>query len=119
MNKIKESAAWQKCRGEETYDAGYPVKASDNFIDGYMAGAADALRSQWVKVEDALPISNHDVLVAYTDYMTSVKCIGIANYDDIDGKWYSADDGIYSSRHSISHWMPIPPFPEAGEEGEE
>ena len=101
--------AWCRYRNMEYVEGHVAPLPSDNFEKGYIMGATEALANQWRSVEDELPKENTDVLVAYTDHITGYyPCISIGNYDDIEGKWYSADDDVYVNRHSITHWMNIP-----------
>ncbi len=103
--------------GVGMYEKGTPATEED-MTWAFKAGAKWALSHQWVSVEDALPPNDNDVLVVYADLYTNAKCIGIANYDDDDSQWYSADDDVNESKRGISYWMPIPPLPEARKEGE-
>lgn len=111
----KIEAAWQRSRGELEYDPNYPVKASSNYADGYKAGAADALQSQWVSVEDALPENEEDVLaLAITSKNQGVGLARCCKYSNGKGIWYSED----INADYIRYWLPIPPLPEARKEGE-
>lgn len=111
MTKIEEriEAAWQKSRGEKEYTPGYPVKASSNFVVGYKAGTADALCSQWVCVEEALPKDDNDVLAI--SICGKSRKTGLARcWRNNNGsfKWYSED----INTDYIRFWMPIPKLPE-------
>lgn len=73
----------------------------------YLAGATDALASQWRSVKDELPPVDKDVLV-------SMGCgeFGVAWLSALSNgtcKWYSNDDTL--SLDNIKYWMPIPEPP--------
>jgi len=110
MTKIEEKI--DNAARYYAYNNGYRDDNRDRY-EAFKAGADFALRNQWVSVETALPELNHNVLVTYADHIiTGYECVGIANYDTVDGKWFSA-----LSRHNIKFWMPIPPLSGARKEG--
>ncbi len=91
-------------------------EAKQGFADAFIAGAKEALSSQWVNVDDEMPEPRHDVVVAYTDEWTNYfPCLAIGDYDNTEGKWYSNDDEVYRNRHIISHWLSIPEPPKTKE----
>ncbi len=78
----------------------------------YLIAVEETLSGQWRNVEDELPQYNNDVLVVYKSRFTDTLIFAIAQYDSIEGKWYSDEnDYFYSNRHNITHWMPIPKLP--------
>lgn len=112
MKKLEDriEAAWQKSRGEESYDSDYPVKASQNFIDGYLAGTKDSLANQWHSMKDEVPKTDGRYLTlfrvkeeqTYDKYM-----IEIAPWRN--GKYQGAYCmNVHFGQYIITHWMPIP-----------
>lgn len=77
--------------------------------DSYLHGWNEALRSQWVCVEERLPEYNQDVL-----FLTDIGMIMNGHYD---GNVWMQMDGVLSSSYSsinkcwsVIAWMPIPSF---------
>lgn len=104
-------AAWQSSRGVEEYDPGYPVKASQNFIDGYRAGIADALDGLWRSVDDELPDENEEVLCMMKSNNAIVGGFITKQWNDYP-KVATAPDFHFEDYggYECSHWMPIPPL---------
>ncbi len=63
----------------------------------YLAGATEALASQWVSVEERMPEIGELVVAAHIGFVT-------ATYDGED--WYDANDHLIRP----THWLPIPPL---------
>lgn len=74
--------------------------------DAYLAGATEALASQWVSVEDRLPESYEEVLT-YTVGAIDTNTVAYHDFED----WYTTD-GEHIRPH---YWLPIPPL-KGGEE---
>jgi len=100
-------AAWQKSRGEEPYDPNYPVKASQNFIDGYLAGAKEALANQWCSVEDGVP--QEDGLYITVTQQNETYFTELALWEN--GKYRGvAVYGVNRGFVKVTHWLSIPPL---------
>lgn len=69
--------------------------------NAYLAGATEALASQWVSVEDRLPKPYEEVLT-YT--VGAIDTNAVAYHDGED--WYTTD-GEHIRPH---YWLPIPPL---------
>ena len=69
----------------------------DTYEQAYLAGATEALASQWVSVEERLPEIGELVVAAHIGFVT-------ATYDGED--WYDANDHLIRP----THWLPIPPL---------
>lgn len=119
MEQEQIERAWQKSRGVEEYDPGYPVKASSNFADGFNAGAAYALSNQWRNFPtdkdgfgdaDAIDGLTLPIVVRYRDgYVFAV------NYDwGEESEWYQ-DILNHPDRFM---YMPIPALPQERKEEE-
>ena len=65
--------------------------------DAYLHGWDEALRSQWIKVEDAMPEKCKIVMVLHADIT-----VGVSEYH-CDNNWSNFEDDIIA-------WMPIPSF---------
>lgn len=74
--------------------------------DAFIAGATEALASQWVSVEDRLPESYEEVLT-YTVGAIDTNTVAYHDFED----WYTTD-GEHIRPH---YWLPIPPL-KGGEE---
>lgn len=103
-------AAWQKSRGEESYDPNNLVKASQNFIDGYLAGANDALANQWCSVNDETPKNEGRYLTllqvkqseTFDKFIIEIAPWRNGNYQG------SYCMNVYFGQYVVTHWMPIP-----------
>ena len=73
---------------------------AETAIRAYIAGATEALASQWRSVEDELPSNDADVLTS------DENGLHIASY--FNGEWYSCDDEF---TRNPQMWMPIPLSP--------
>lgn len=72
----------------------------------YLAGAKEALQSQWRSVEEKLPGIDEEVLVIFSQaYTPAHKEMAVAYTDGED--WYTID----GSHIRPSHWMRIPEPP--------
>lgn len=69
--------------------------------NAYLAGATEALASQWVNVEDRLPERHEEVL---TYRIGALNENAVAYHDG--AKWYTTD-GEHIRPH---YWLPIPPL---------
>lgn len=70
----------------------------------YQDGAQEALASQWVSVEDALPEDDEDVVLVYAyDPYSGSPYFDLAT---LDGEWYS----ISGMAIDVIKWMKIPPL---------
>jgi hypothetical protein len=58
---------------------------------------------QWVDVQDELPDDQEEVLVC------TLSKNGVRN---IDKGYYSIDCWIHRGKAKVTHWMPLPDFPE-------
>lgn len=79
------------------------------YYEDFIAGWDEALKSQWVKVEDRLPKENEKVFVLY-EYKGSIL-IGTDTYFGEDFyKMYQISDTWNFGGEKIIAWMPIPSF---------
>ena len=78
-----------------------PYFASKDIQQAYLAGATEALASQWVSVEDLLPEDDETVLT-----LSSYGPV-LAYYSKQDEMWFA-----YGNYGDITptHWLPIPPL---------
>jgi len=108
MTTIEEAieAVWQESRGERKYDPGYPVKASSNFADGFKAGAKWALSHQWVSVEKVVPPFDGRIILCRDTYWCALCIWNNDRFIDMSN----------NEEFVATHWMPIPPLPEARKE---
>ena len=83
-----------------------PYFDSKDIQQAYLAGATEALASQWVSVEDRLPESYEEVLT-YTVGAIDTNTVAYHDFED----WYTTD-GEHIRPH---YWLPIPPL-KGGEE---
>lgn len=72
-------------------------------IEDFEAGWDEALKHQWIRVDDRLPEDFEDVFVLF-NYNGRMQ-IHVSCYTG-SGKW------CYGNRSEILAWMPIPPFDE-------
>ena len=80
--------------------------SSGLILNAYIAGATEALASQWRSVDDELPEIDDVVFVTYPNLSTPLdKDMGVAYYDGED--WYTTDD----THIRPTHWMSIPTPP--------
>ena len=86
-------------------------EAKQFFEETYLAGATEALSSQWRSVEDELPEIDKEVVVIYSHALTP-SCIekAIAYFDGED--WYTTD----GTHIRPTHWMSIPELPKSESE---
>ena len=105
MKTIEEKA---KAYAENnTIQSAWLSECKKNVEKAYLAGATEALASQWRSVEDELPPVDKDVLVSmgYGEF-------GVAWLTSLSNgtcKWYSNDDTL--SLDNIKYWMSIPEPP--------
>lgn len=69
--------------------------------DAYLAGATEALASQWVSVEDRLP-KPHEEVLTYTIGAIDENTVAYHGGED----WYTIN-GEHIRPH---YWLPIPPL---------
>ena len=74
-----------------------PYFDSKDIQQAYLAGATEALASQWVSVEERMPEIGELVMAVHIGFVT-------ATYDGKD--WYDANDHLIRP----THWLPIPPL---------
>lgn len=68
--------------------------------------------SGWISVKDRLPEPFTDVL-GWRGYRAHVvRCAG--NYEGNGIGWTTSSNGLSFDIEKITHWMPLPPAPEAG-----
>lgn len=81
----------------------------------YLAGATEALASQWISVDDELPEEEQFVLVAI-ETNTNHRCAYAWYYilSDSTIRWYSYDDTFHLDK--ITHWMRIPEPPKPSDQ---
>ena len=119
MKNIKErmEAAWQKSRGEESYNSDYPVKASQNFTDGYCAGMKDALTNLWHNLEVETPAKDGDYITLLKSNKNNAEgCIIIEIAPWRNGVYQGSHYmGVYMGCTKATHWMPIPQINEIKE----
>lgn len=98
--------AWYKYRyGHEAEGDDWkhdPIKPSDNFEKGFIAGIGFALSNQWRSIEDELPEEDEDVLVYNPKDAFGGEYFAVAYYDGED--WYTTD-GVHIRP---THFMYIP-----------
>lgn len=92
----KQYAEYEYC-SERNDTPRYRIAQIHAAIGGYIAGWDEALKNQWVKVEDAMPEKCKIVIVLHSD-MT----VGVSEYH-CDNNWSNFEDDIIA-------WMPIPSF---------
>lgn len=83
---------------QEIYDRG--------FTDGYAEGKRDAMK--WISVEERLP-EDFDTKVVWTDR----GILYLATFTGL--RWY-ASGGDTIRDEEVTHWMPLPPPPEGGQD---
>lgn len=79
---------------------------SDNFRDGFKAGAEHAAR--WISVEGRLPEDNEPKLVYIADIGILPELSHTIAYYEKDA-WHFLDEYYYDCK--VSHWLPIPNKP--------
>lgn len=83
-----------------------PVKPSDNFEKGFMAGVSFREQSMWRSVEEELPEDDRLVLAHFSDVEPELS---YATAYHKDGAWNTPDDWYYDCK--IDFWRPITPPP--------
>lgn len=63
--------------------------------------------NEWISVKDGLPQVGKDVLVSTGTFV-------VQGYRDYDSKWKFSKDAL--SKHTITHWMPLPEPPKPEKE---
>lgn len=111
MSKSEEAMlqAWQEYRhgSDHEFDPNEPIKPSDNFERGFIAGQSFSLTHQWRSVEEELPEDMINVLVHCSDSDPDISdCIAYLK----NGIWCFMDDFYIGC--TVSHWMPIPSLPD-------
>lgn len=108
QEKAKEYADWlhkeveeyngSKCKPEDMYYRNGDIR------DAYQEGWDEALKNQWVKVEEKLPETYKDVLIVFikNKAIKVVKAIYIGG-----GLWIYGD---VMNINNVIAWMPIPSF---------
>lgn len=79
--------------------------------EAYEAGWDEALKIQWVSVNERMPEPNKDVLLLTDLGMVMNGCYDGNVWMQMDGYWGSAYSSIDKCWNVIA-WMPIPPFDE-------
>ncbi len=83
--------------------------------NAFKAGANFALSHQWVSVEDVLPEIDWKILTCRDIYLCRDSYwVALCIWDN--GRFIETSDGKV---FMATHWIPIPPLPEARKEGEE
>jgi len=96
-NSLHESGMYDKETPATPEDMEYAFKAGANF----------ALQNQWISVEDELPEIDNEVLFL-CEYGTFL------GFFDSGNIWVANGLGEV---FDVTHWIPIPPLPEARKEG--
>lgn len=85
-------------------DALIPKFCGSDIEEAYLAGATEALASQWRSVEEELPEDDRLVLAHFSDVYPKLS-YATAYYRD--GAWQIPDDWYYDCK--IDFWKPIMP----------
>ena len=99
----------------ETASAAYCEKHRPNqprmhltISTAFESGWIEALASQWVSVEDALPEYGERVFA----YVRETKALFVTKRIDTDAAPTDSNNFIYgTTTDNITHWMPIPTLP--------
>ena len=92
---------------------------SDSIVPGAYEEALDAAietleRIRWTSVKDGLPKNNHPVLVYMPELFSNIQ---VAFYDryygEDDDEWYEG----WSTKMTMTHWMPLPEPPKGENDG--
>lgn len=93
--------------------------SSITFIDGFIKGATrlphlqKPVESEWISVEDRLPIDNKPILLYQKVKHSQFKQV-IGAYDNGKFNSYESEfnDDLYKGYYNkITHWMPLPQPP--------
>lgn len=101
--------AFEKILSEET-----PWnEVRDSYAQAYIAGATEAIASQWVSVEDRLPSGTLVILCQSRmgEDNAIALCVYIKNRFMIYDRTFKYDKEFYPT-----HWLPIPELPTKGGE---
>ncbi len=79
----------------------------DTYAAAYLAGAAEALASQWVSVRVGLPEDRQQIIYRYR--WRNPKT-GIWHDSGIDACRYDKDFGFCTDNENVICWMPVPPL---------
>lgn len=96
------------CELEDYFDAMYSAMDALREQDSLAKKTSDKKTSEWISVNERLPMIRTRVLVAYKDGVTVAEYRG---YDVCKGKQQMYWCGIKGTKHvlrSITHWMPLP-----------
>ncbi len=103
---IEEKA---RCYAEKAFAAALEKpwpEAKQSFADAYLAGAREALSSQWIRIEDGLPADGQEVVVAKR--WRNPKT-GVWHENGFISDTYDAETGfVYED---VFAWMPLPAPP--------
>lgn len=84
-----------------------PYFDSKDIQQAYLAGATEALASQWVSVRDGLPEDRQQIIYRYR--WRNPKT-GIWHDSGIDACRYVKDFGFRTDNENVLCWLPIPPL---------
>ena len=107
----KQYAEYEYC-SERNDTPRYRIAQIHAAIDGYIAGWDEALKNQWIRVEEQLPKERVKVLVLTTNKKITISFRYTPK--DIYGKVLGNDEwqGSSALNKCIIAWMPIPSFDE-------
>ena len=114
MKTIEEKATHADklfCEIIDKYQTAPRPEFRDTLAEIYLAGAKEALASQWRSVEDELPEIDKEVVVVYSHPLTPNFIEKAMAYSDGED-WYTTD----GEHLRPTHWMPIPEPPKTENE---
>ncbi len=85
------------------------MRVNDELEQAFRQGL-EAGRPKWIPVDDRLPEDTDEVLILYSWYENGSCEIGVARYMGLDFRLH--EDGRLISTKTVTHWMPIPKYPE-------
>ena len=75
--------------------------------DVQCAECGEYFRAGWIPVSERLPEDCVEVIVC--EIIMDYECVSAGFYDEAGRQWFSNGDAA----DYVSHWMPLPPPPEA------
>lgn len=72
---------------------------------------------KWISIKDRLPSNGYDIVLVYDRRYGCRESVGIACYgkdgwDILDNEDSFYCEGACCSKDHVTHWMPVPQFPE-------